>query len=389
VNSLFRRTKVPNGIETSKALTSLAATIVAAAIALSSATASASDTVAVAPIENRAGLTTDEVGVLTSTVVSALTSAGAGVEVVPLVIDAVGACDASCVEFKAKESDARYVVTGAAVLFGGQYTVTIEATDLASGKIVASANTPAVATLTELLSSLQGTASKLRDDLLPNPTPTPIPYPPAPQAWTTASPPAPAPHYNSTPKPTGNAGVLVITTDPPGAEVTLKSSGGEPITSAGLIGLALSSGEESSFMGVTPMSKSLQQGKYKLEIERDGYDPVYKTATVYIGETTRLNVKLEEGKPLLVGGTAMMCGGTVVALSGAILFVARGKKNGELSTSETGSVVLAVVGGAMMIGGVTMWVLHGVRKASKKSQRSGFALLPTPDLVAMGYAQTF
>ena len=89
-------------------------------------TASAAQKVAVVPVENNAELTADEIAVLTNAAVAALSDKGAEFEIVLIAMKPGEICNRLCVFNRAKVTGARYLVTGAVVLFGGQYALSEE-----------------------------------------------------------------------------------------------------------------------------------------------------------------------------------------------------------------------------------------------------------------------
>jgi TolB-like protein len=297
----------------------ICALLAAAALAALPAKAAA-EKLAIAPLDNRAFVTLDEAGVLTNAIVSAFTTGAKEFEVVTLTTGPAEFCDAGCVGARATESGARYLVTGAIVMFGGQYTLTLEATDRSSGSIVASANTPAAATLVGLLAFVQSAAVTLRTSLSPGAAAVPAYAAPAPPPAPAISPPAaPAPSpvatdANGWPIPTAEAG-----TRPPNAP-----------------------------------------------------------------EAT--------GKAQLIGGVTLTFGGSLITIVGGVLIGSRDNVGGVFDATEVTvlGAVFAGVGVAMMIGGISMWAIHAKRSKPDKAAKLGaFTLLPTPDLVAVGYARTF
>jgi len=367
----------------------LASTLVA--LALASGSAAAGQKVAVVPVENNAKLTVDEIAILTNAVVSSLSARGADFEIVLISMKPGETCNRLCVFNRAKVTGARYLVTGAVALFGGKYALKFEVQDRITDTIVASANTPAVATLPDLLPFARDAAETIRSDLTPAPAP---PVAPPILAVPQVQSPAPEPQppraeKGKTSPPPGMTGVLSVTSDPPGATVRLRSPYGTGIGTFGRTGVAFSSRRGSSFLGVTPVKRSLYQGMYELRVELEGFEPERgRVATVYVGETSVVHVNLGPSKRLLKGGVALTFSGTVVTVVGAILAGMRNDSGGSLSASQSAGVVILIAGGAMVIGGVTMWIVH-YRKTKDAKDRGTLSLLPTRDGLAAGYVRTF
>jgi hypothetical protein len=359
----------------------LAASILAA-VALCSQAASAAEKIAVVPVENNAKVTADEIAILTNAVVASLAGGGAKFEIVLIAMKPGEACNRLCVFNRAKVTGARYLVTGAVVLFGGKYTLKFEAQDRITDSIVSSANTPVVDTLLELLPLARDAAESLRNDLAPPPPPPPAapPIVAVPQAREAES---------DSPPSAMTTGVLSVTSNPPGAEVRLRTPSGGGFGALGRPGLAFSAKRGSSLLGVTPIKKNLYQGMYELRLELEGYEPERgRVVTVYVGETTEVQVDLEKSNPLLTGGVALTFGGTIVAVIGAILAGMRNDTGGSLSASQSAGVVVLISGGAMVISGTAMWIVHYHRKKEMKD-RGALSVLPTRDGLAAGYARTF
>jgi hypothetical protein len=365
------------------------------AFLLASGAASAAEKVAVVPVENNAKLTADEVAILTNAAVAALSAKGADFEIVPIAIKAGETCNRLCVFNRAKVTGARYLVTGAVVLFGGKYVLKLEVQDRITDTIIASANTTAVATIPEILPLAREAAESIRDDL----TPTPAPTPPAIASPILAVPQAPIPAPDSQPppskkskkiQPSGMTGVLSVTSTPPGAEVRLRSPNGVVFGAIGRTSLGLSGERGGSLLGVTPVKKSLYQGTYELRVELPGYEPERgRVATVFVGEATGVHVDLETSKTLLKGGVALTFGGTIVTVVGAILAGMRGDSGGSLSGSQAAGIVILISGGAMVIGGVAMWIVHYRRTKAVKPLDGAVSLLPIDGGLAAGYSRSF
>jgi hypothetical protein len=387
---------VPDKRSVSKARLALPPASLLVALALASGAASAAEKIAVVPVENGAKATADEIAILTNTVVAALSAKGTDFEIVPISIKAGESCNRLCVFNRAKVTGARYLVTGAVALFGGQYVLKFEVQDRITGTIVASANTPAVATLPELLPRAKDAAATLRNELTPEPAPPPPAIAPpiaaAPPVQSSAPSPQPPPAKKSKRiQPTGMTGVLSVTSTPPGAKVRLRSPNGVAFGALGRTGSALSRGWGGSLLGVTPVKKSLYQGTYELRVELDGYETQSGgAATVYVGETTGFHVDLEPSRALLKGGVALTFGGTVVTVVGAILAGMRKEETGgSLSGSQAAGIVLLISGGAMVIGGVAMWVVHYRRTKKEEPPDGAVALLPIDGGLAAGYSRSF
>ena len=379
---------MPDKRSTSKARTALAPASILVALALASGAVSAAEKVAVVPIENGAAVTAGEVEILTNSVVAALS---ADFEIVPIALKQGESCNRLCVFNRAKVTGARYLVTGAVVLFGGQYTLKFEVQDRITDTIVASANTPATTALSDLLPLARDAAESIRNDLAPRPVPLVAPpicaAPEAREPATDSRP--PRPHYETSPL-AGTTGVLAITSDPPGAEVRLRNPSGSGFGALGRPGLALSSERGGSLLGVTPVSKQLYQGMYQLRVSLDGYEAERgRVATVYVGETTAVHVDLEKDKPLLKGGVVLTFGGTIVSVVGAILAGMRNDTGGSISTSQAAGIVILVSGGAMVVSGVAMWIVHYRKTKNAKPPDGALSLLPTRDGFAAGYSRAF
>jgi len=387
---------VPDKRSVSNARFALLPASILVAFALASGTASAAQKVAVVPVENNAELTADEIAVLTNAAVAALSDKGAEFEIVLIAMKPGEICNRLCVFNRAKVTGARYLVTGAVVLFGGQYALKFEVQDRITDTIVTSANTPTVATLPELLPLARDAADAIRNDLSPAPAPPPEPSVAPPNL---AVPQAQGPAPDSQPprskkskksQPSGMTGVLSVTSDPPGAEVRLRSPSGGGFGALGRTGFALFAERGSSLLGVTPVRKNLYQGMYELHVALDGYEPESgRVATVYVGETTGVHVDLEASKKLLKGGVALTFGGTVVTVVGAILAGMRQDSVGSLSASQSAGVVVLIAGGAMVIGGVAMWIVHYRRTKAAKPPEGALSLLPIGDGLAAGYVRSF
>jgi len=253
-----------------------------------------------------------------------------------------------------------------------------------------------VSTIPELLPFARDAAEAVRNDLVP-PPPAPPPAPPAtlpfpaiPQDRGVAEDSRPPRQESSKESPPpGITGVLSVTSNPPGAEVRLRNPSGGGFGALGRPGLAFSSKRGSSLLGVTPIRKNLYQGMYELRVELEGYEPERRrVATVYVGETTDVHVALERSNPLLTGGVALTFGGMIVAVVGAILAGMRDDTGGSLSASQSAGVVILVAGGAMVVSGVAMWIVHYRQKKSAKD-RGALSMLPMRDGAAAGYARTF
>ncbi|MCK9460947.1 MAG: PEGA domain-containing protein [Proteobacteria bacterium] len=364
----------------------LAPAAVLLALALASGAAPAAEKVAVVPIENNAKLSVDEVAILTNAVVAALSARGADFEIVLIPVKPGETCNRLCVFNRAKVTGARYLVTGAVVLFDKKYALKFEAQDRITDTLVASANTPTAATLQDILPLARDAAESIRDDLAPAPA-QPIAPQDAPIAPEPEPPPPAAAAESSCAQ--GFTGELSVTSSPPGAVVRLRSPTGFGLGALGKTGRALSSERGGSTLGATPVRKRLYQGMYDLRVSLEGYETERGLlATVYVGETTSLHVVLEQSKPLLAGGVALTFSGTIVTVVGAILAGMGDDAGGSTSAAQAAGIVILISGGAMVVSGVTMWIVHFKRQ--KAAQRRGaLAVLPTRDGLAMGYARSF
>jgi len=374
----------------SKAHAALATAAVLFALALASGAASAAEKVAVVPVENNAKLSVDEIAILTNAVVAALSAKGADFEIVLISMKPGETCNRLCVFNRAKVTGARYLVTGAVVLFDERYALKFEVQDRITDTIVASANTPTATTPLEILSLARDAAEAIRNDLAPAPA-----QPAAPPVALPAVPPKQEPEPprsddgDTARCAQGFTGELSVTSNPPGAVVRLRSPSGFGLGALGKTGRALSSERGGSTLGATPVRKRLYQGMYDLRVSLEGYETERNLlATVYVGETTSVHVVLEQSKPLLAGGVALTFSGTIVTVIGAILVGMGDDTVGSASASQAAGIVTLISGGAMVVSGVTMWIVH-FRKKNGAARRGALAVLPTRDGLAMGYTRSF
>ena len=325
--------------------------------------------VAIAPLENKASLTDDEVDVLTGSVNAAFLSRSSSLMEVVILEKSTKPCNQACLGEKASTQGATRLVTGSIVSFGGSYTVKLEVRDLATDSIVAMSNSQGVATVIELLPATEAEANKVVASVVPQVTiPTPSPAAstkPAPKRYPTKS-------YASRPTPTGSmsgksgagsaSGSLNISSTPSGAVVVI---GGRRA-------------------GTTPLMKHLEQGVYRVEVSKDGFGTKRDKVTVFIGETRKHHFELKPYGNLLTTGHIFFWSGLMIGGTGAALSL-----GGELRTLAVGS---SIIGGALLLTGLTLWIIRAVKvkNGGNRKRRRGVTMLPTGnDGFAFGYTQTF
>ncbi len=325
--------------------------------------------VAVAPLENKAGLTDDEIDVLSNSINSTFLGRVSSQMEVVVLENHSQPCDMVCLSERASTQGANKLVTGSIVSFGGAYTVKLEARDLATNGIVAAVNSAGVSTVVELLSVTQSEASKMASSLMPTvgslpppPAPATAPKPHVPRPL--AARPAPPPAWSGSTTDVGATGRLNISSEPTGAYVRI---GGKDA-------------------GKTPSVKNLEQGVYDIEVSKKSFGSREKRVTVFIGETKNLHFRLKPYGTLLRAGHTMFWPGLFLAGTGIVLSLAMDDNSPELP------MAVGLIGGAMMATGATLWIVRGlkIKKSKGKKKRRGVTLLPTREKgFVAGYSQTF
>jgi hypothetical protein len=347
--------------------------IASIALALAAAGTARAEKAAVLPLENHAGLTADEIAVLTGAVRAALLKEGSGVEVVPIDSTPIVPCDAACASARAKELGARYLVSGAISLFGGQYTVRLEAFDRASGTLAASAGTPPTAALADELALARTAAAQLIADLAARtkPSVTAVAQASAPAPAVPAPRPSPAPPPGPRlPNPGPNASGLVVVTDPPGASVWL--------------------GHTLVFAGTTPVAKILPPGGTRVTVSLDGYKAVISMpVALFRGETKTLRLKLDKREPLVEAGATLIVFGSVTSVPGAIM-LGIGRERGVSDITGAGAVMLSA-GGAAIVTSTALLIANALkRKRAREKEGAGFyAVVPLDGGAAAAFGRAF
>jgi TolB-like protein len=327
----------------------------------------------VAPIENRAGLTADEISVLTNSVRSALAGGAGELEIIPAETVPGATCDAACASARAKEIGARYLITGAVSTFGGQFTVQVEALDRTSGAIAASASTPPTPALVDLMPLVGSAATALRTALTAKIAAKSAPASPHPAPQTGAGwrpRPASRPADDGATAQFGNTGLLVVTSEPSGADVYL--------------------GHSMVYAGVTPIQKHLPPGGTRVTLHLDGYfDIDKKPARIFTGEATRLNYVLRQRSPLYTAGAALTGSGLAMALFGSIIAGVKDDDPDVEARLHPSGIVLLSLGAAMTLTGVALLIVDGTKHKKKERKPRGLTMAPTSYGVAMAYRATF
>ncbi len=164
-------------------------------------------------------------------------------------------------------------------------------------------------------------------------------------------------------------GKLQVATDPPGARVSI----------------------DGQVAGVSPLTRDLKGGPHQLSAHMDGYDPLDQTATVALGRTTELSLKLVKEKPLhlynVLGHLGFWGGVGLVAFGGASMGMsikaASDYDDGDPAAADTsksweGAMWTGYCGGAaLMIGGLVFWLLEPDEAESTDESTASFG--PTPD----------
>jgi len=299
-------------------------------------------------------------------------------EIIPAEATSGATCDAACATFRAKDVGARYLITGSVSRFGGQLTLQIEALDRTTGAIAASGSTPPTPALVDLLPLVGAAANDLRNTLVAKlaakPAPIAAPQPaPAGTGWGSApaARPAPRPSRNDdSPMPMGNTGLLVVTSEPPGANTYL--------------------GHSKVYAGVTPTRKHLPPGGTRVTLHLDGYFEVTKKpARVFTGETTRLHVVLRKKSPFVTAGASMAGFGIASTLTGVILIGVGTNNPDKKAALNRGGITMLVAGGALAATGAIFLIVQAAKRPKKKPAHPSFTMAPTPGGVAMTYGGTF
>ncbi len=167
-----------------------------------------------------------------------------------------------------------------------------------------------------------------------------------------------------TDKPEPGKGILVVTTDPSGAAVSI----GGPLRARNI--------------GKSPLKRTLQQNLYRVAVSKDGYTREKFDVTVLAGETLEVHLDLYKSKKLIYLGHGLFWPGFFMGIGSALLFI---------NDYNTSGLALAAVGGALVTAGLTLLITGRVRLSREKQQRNNLSIVPAETLrgLALSYRHVF
>ncbi len=328
-------------------------------ILLGSAPAEAANLL-MAPLENEAGLSDSESSTLSAAIHGVFINSS---DIVAVVVQ-TAPCDNRCMKDQCWQTGTLYYLTGRVTLFAGEFVVTIDIRKIDDDRIVKSATTGSFPTLKGILPAATAAAGQLLRDFLPITASPAISPPPVPAA-TTAPVQSPVSSPVRTAPPSRNwdrgdddnfnsaSGSIFVTTNPTGASVYLVGD------------------DEDNFIGYAPVSKNLEQGKYRIAATKKGYRRQTALALVLIGETKNVKLKLKPVNPLRGWGIVSLVFSTPMVVAGGCGIPATDR----FSTERRGFVALLSAGIVLTATGVSLLVLSRKYRPRKDERRRGLTNL--------------
>jgi hypothetical protein len=336
--------------------------------AASAASAQSPARIEVQPLANETALAAQDVAVLDSLVLSAMSELPQAELEVVAVKEVIGpGCDNTCRIFAARSRGASRAVIGRVAMFGQGFVGTLELYDVATGQLLESATTDVANDAAALLAAMKEAAAQLRRRIAPDPVPQPAPPSPPPTATAAPAPPL---------APQAVTATLRVETTPPGAEVFIKRLG------------------QSNSAGRSPVEKVLLPVEYRVIATMKEHRTAVEDVRLDPLTTKTLHLTLQRIYPMspykVWGHAAFWPGLAVTAFGFSAMAVSReaaAAYRQDLDKERMrGSRIWAGLmwagfglGAALTTTGVVLWAATPSSKERWEKEHGQLAIAPTPD----------